>query len=64
MHLDKTHLWHMETRPELWAADGLLYPAAYLTVDTTDAANKRSRQRRFRIRSQGVPTTSVMRARR
>jgi PNKP (polynucleotide 5'-kinase/3'-phosphatase) family adenylyltransferase-like protein len=39
VHIDKTYLWHMETLPELCAADGLLYPTAYLTVDTTDAAS-------------------------
>jgi polynucleotide kinase-phosphatase len=40
VHVDKTHLWHMETLTDLCAADELLYPTAYLLVDTTDAASQ------------------------
>jgi protein phosphatase len=40
VHVDKTHLWHMETLAELCAADGLLYPTAYVSVDTTDASSQ------------------------
>jgi protein phosphatase len=40
VHVDKTHRWHMETLTELCAADELLYPTAYTSVDTTDAASQ------------------------
>jgi protein phosphatase len=36
VHIDKNHLWHMETLAELAAADELLYPTAYTVVDTID----------------------------
>ena len=36
VHVDKNHLWHMETLAELCAADDLLHPTAYTVVDTTD----------------------------
>ena len=36
VHIDKTHVWHMETLAELSAVDPLLQPTAYTVVDTTD----------------------------
>lgn len=40
VHADKPHLWHMETLAELCSADGLLYPTAYVAVDTTDPSSQ------------------------
>jgi protein phosphatase len=40
VHADKTHLWHMEALTDLCASDGLLFPTAYITVDTTDPASE------------------------
>jgi protein phosphatase len=36
VHLDKDHLWHMQTLAELCSTDTLLHPTAHLVVDTTD----------------------------
>jgi protein phosphatase len=36
VHVDKDHLWHMNTLSKLCAADELLHPTAHLVVDTTD----------------------------
>jgi protein phosphatase len=40
VHVDKTHLWHMETLTELCAADELLQPTAYTVVDTADGESQ------------------------
>ena len=42
VHVDKDHLWHMQTLAELCAADELLHPTAHLIVDTTDAESERA----------------------
>jgi protein phosphatase len=36
VHVDKDHLWHMQTLTELCAADPLLQATTYTVVDTTD----------------------------
>jgi predicted kinase len=36
VHVDKTHVWHMETLAELCAADRMLQPTAFTVVDTTE----------------------------
>jgi protein phosphatase len=36
VHVDKTHVWHMEALAELCAADRMLQPTAFTVVDTTD----------------------------
>ncbi len=36
VHVDKDHVWHMQTLSELCAADPLLRTTAYTVVDTTD----------------------------
>jgi protein phosphatase len=40
VHIDKTHLWHMETLAELGARDDLLRATAHLTVATTDGPSQ------------------------
>jgi protein phosphatase len=40
VHVDKDHLWHMQTLTELCASDPLLYPTAYTVVETTDQASQ------------------------
>jgi protein phosphatase len=40
VHVDKSHIWHMETLTELCAADPLLQPTAYTVVDTTDPSSE------------------------
>jgi protein phosphatase len=42
VHVDKDHIWHMQTLAELCAADELLQPTAHLTVDTTDPESERA----------------------
>ena len=42
VHVDKDHLWHMQTLAELSAADELLQPTAHLAVDTTDPDSERA----------------------
>jgi protein phosphatase len=42
VHVDKDHLWHMQTLAALCAADNLLLPTAHVTVDTTDADSERA----------------------
>jgi protein phosphatase len=42
VHVDKDHLWHMQTLAELCAADDLLHPTAYVVVDTTDPESERA----------------------
>ncbi|HEX6702008.1 MAG TPA: polynucleotide kinase-phosphatase [Gaiellaceae bacterium] len=42
VHVDKDHVWHMESIAELCAADDVLQPTAYLTVDTTDPDSERA----------------------
>jgi protein phosphatase len=42
VHVDKTHLWHMETLTDLCAADPLLHPTAYTVVDTTEADSEKA----------------------
>jgi protein phosphatase len=42
VHVDKDHLWHMQTLAELCAADDLLQPTAHLAVDTTDPESERA----------------------
>jgi protein phosphatase len=42
VHLDKDHLWHMQTLAELCAADDLLRPTAHRAVDTTDPESERA----------------------
>jgi len=36
VHVDKDHLWHMQTLADLCAADPLLYPTEYTVVEITD----------------------------
>jgi len=36
VHIDKTHVWHMETLAEFCAADRLLHLTAYTVVDTSE----------------------------
>jgi protein phosphatase len=40
VHVDKDHLWHMNTLGELCATDELLQPTSHLVVDTTDAESE------------------------
>jgi polynucleotide kinase-phosphatase len=40
VHVDKSHLWHMQTLSELCEADSLLRPTAYTAVETTDRASE------------------------
>jgi protein phosphatase len=42
VHVDRDHLWHMQTLAELCAADDLLHPTAHLAVDTTDPESERA----------------------
>jgi len=42
VHVDKDHLWHMQTLADLCAADDLLHPTAYVVVDTTDPESERA----------------------
>jgi protein phosphatase len=42
VHVDKDHLWHMQTLAELCAVDDLLQPTAHLAVDTTDPDSERA----------------------
>jgi protein phosphatase len=42
VHVDKDHLWHMQTLSELCAADPLLQPTAYTMVETTDADSQQA----------------------
>jgi protein phosphatase len=42
VHVDKDHLWHMQTLAELCEADDLLHPTAYLAVETTDPNSERA----------------------
>lgn len=42
VHVDKDHLWHMQTIAELCATDELLLPTAHATVDTTDADSEQA----------------------
>jgi protein phosphatase len=42
VHVDKDHLWHMQTLAELCVADDALHPTAHLIVDTTDAESERA----------------------
>jgi protein phosphatase len=42
VHVDKDHLWHMQTLAELCAADDLLHPTAYVVIDTTDPESERA----------------------
>jgi protein phosphatase len=42
VHVDKTHLWHMEKLTELCSADPLLHPTAYTVVDTTDQDSEKA----------------------
>jgi polynucleotide kinase-phosphatase len=42
VHVDKTHLWHMETLTELAAAESLLQPTAYTVVDVTDPESEQA----------------------
>jgi protein phosphatase len=42
VHIDKDHLWHLETLAELCSEDDLLHPTAHVTVDTTDAESERA----------------------
>lgn len=42
VHVDKDHLWHMQTLAEFCAADEVLHPTAYLAVDTTDPESERA----------------------
>ncbi len=42
VHVDKTHVWHMETLTELCSADPMLNRTAYTVVDTTDQDSERS----------------------
>jgi protein phosphatase len=42
VHVDKDHLWHMQTLAELCVADEVLHPTAHLVVDTTDAESERA----------------------
>ena len=42
VHVDKDHLWHMQTLAELCAADDLLHATAYVVVDTTDPESERA----------------------
>jgi protein phosphatase len=42
VHVDKTHLWHMEKLAELCATDPLFQSTAYTVVDTTDARSQAS----------------------
>jgi protein phosphatase len=42
VHVDKDHLWHMQTLAELCAADDLLHPTAHHTVDATDPDSERA----------------------
>jgi protein phosphatase len=42
VHVDKDHLWHMQTIAELCATDELLHPTAHVTVDTTDADSEQA----------------------
>jgi protein phosphatase len=36
VHVDKDHLWHMQTLTDLCDADPLLHPTGYTVVETTD----------------------------
>jgi polynucleotide kinase-phosphatase len=40
VHVDKDHVWHMQTLSELCAADPLLHPTAYTVVDTTEEGSQ------------------------
>jgi protein phosphatase len=42
VHVDKDHLWHMQTLAELCARDELLHPTAHLVVDTTEPESERA----------------------
>ena len=42
VHVDKDHLWHMQTLAEFCASDELLHPTAYLVVNTTDPESERA----------------------
>jgi protein phosphatase len=42
VHVDKDHLWHMQTLAELCAEDDLLQQTVHITVDTTDAESERT----------------------
>jgi protein phosphatase len=40
VHVDKDHVWHMQTLTDLCAADPLLHPTTYIVVETTDQASQ------------------------
>jgi protein phosphatase len=40
VHVDKNHLWHMQTLTELCDEDPLLHPTAYTIVETTEQASQ------------------------
>ncbi len=42
VHVDKDHVWHMQTLSELCAADPLLHPTAYTVVETTDEESQQA----------------------
>jgi protein phosphatase len=42
VHVDRDHLWHVQTLAELCATDELLHPTAHLVVDTTDPHSERA----------------------
>ncbi len=42
VHVDKDHIWHMQTLCELCDADSILHRTAYMVSDTTDAASERA----------------------
>ena len=42
VHVDKSHLWHMQTLDELCQADPLLHPTAHTVVDTTDPVSEQA----------------------
>jgi polynucleotide kinase-phosphatase len=42
VHIDKDHLWHLQTLAGLCRVDELLHPTAHLVVDTTDPQSERA----------------------
>ena len=42
VHIDKNHVWHMQTLTDLCGADDLLHETSHLVVETTDPESERA----------------------